>query len=309
MTVILFSAENQLWDTYSELLLDACKAEGIEADITRDADRADAEFIVYAPNEQLTDFTPYTDCKAVLSLWAGVERIVGNETLTQPLCRLVDPGLTQGMVEWVTGQVLRHHLGLDMYIHGTKGAWKQVVPPLASDRPVTILGAGALGAACAQSLTNLGFPVTCWSRTPKNLDGIKTIAGMEKLNSELENAHILVLLLPLTAETTNLLNDERLAHLPTGAFIINPGRGPLIDDQSLLAMLDTGHVEHATLDVFRVEPLPAEHPYWTHPSVTVTPHIASATRPETAVKSIAANMRRALNGEPLLNIVDRARGY
>ncbi|WP_194097116.1 2-hydroxyacid dehydrogenase [Marivivens aquimaris] len=309
MTVILFSAENQLWDTYSELLLDACQAEGIEADITRDAERSEAEFIVYAPNDQLTDFTPYTNCKAVLSLWAGVERIVGNETLTQPLCRLVDPGLTQGMVEWVTGQVLRHHLGLDMYIHGTKGAWKQVVPPLAADRPVTILGAGALGAACAQSLTYLGFPVTCWSRTPKNLDGIKTIAGMANLNSALENAHILVLLLPLTDKTTNLLNDERLAHLPTGAFIINPGRGPLIDDQSLLAMLDTGHVEHATLDVFRVEPLPAEHPYWTHPSVTVTPHIASATRPETAVKSIAANMRRALNGEPLLNLVDRSRGY
>src|SRR5690606_35526617 len=129
------------------------------------------------------------------------------------------------------------------------------------------------------------------------------------LAQALSDAAIVVTLLPLTPATESLLNAERLAALPKGAVIINPGRGALIDDQALLAALDSGAVGHATLDVFRIEPLPDDHPYWTHPSVTVTPHIAAETRPNTASQVIVENIRRGEAGEPFLHLVDLARGY
>ncbi len=120
---------------------------------------------------------------------------------------------------------------------------------------------------------------------------------------------MVITLLPKTADTENLLNAERLGWLAKGAFIINPGRGPLIDDQALLAALDTGQIGHATLDVFRIEPLPADHPFWAHPHVTVTPHIAADTRPDSAARVVAENVRRGEMGEPFLHLVDRSRGY
>ena len=253
----------------------------------------------------MQDFTPYTRAKAVLNLWAGVERIVGNPTLTQPLTRMVDPGLTEGMVEWVVGHTLRHHLGMDRHIVNPGHVWDPTCPPLARERPVTILGMGALGSACADALRALNFPVTGWSRTEKP----GQLHGEHGLRKALSTAQILITLLPKTPETENLLNADRLAHLPQGAAILNPGRGPLIDDDALLAALDAGHIGHATLDVFRVEPLPQDHPYWSHPRVTVTPHIAADTRAITASRVIAENIRRGEAGEPFLHLVDRKRGY
>jgi glyoxylate/hydroxypyruvate reductase A len=129
------------------------------------------------------------------------------------------------------------------------------------------------------------------------------------LHHALAGAEIVVLLLPRTAATENLLGDRRLSLLARGASIINPGRGTLIDDDALLSALDSGQVGHATLDVFRVEPLPANHPFWHHPRVTVTPHIAAQTRPATSSAVIAENIRRGEAGEPFLHLVDRARGY
>jgi glyoxylate/hydroxypyruvate reductase A len=246
----------------------------------------------------------------VLSLWAGVEKIVGNDTITQPLCRMVDPGLRQGMTEWVTGHVLRHHLGMDTHILHQDGVWRDdVIPPLAAQRPIAMLGLGALGSASAQALAGLGFPVTGWSRTPKDVEGIATRHGEEALAEVLSTAQIVVLLLPLTPETRHLMNADRLAQLPEGAVIVNPGRGPLIDDDALLAALDQGRIGHATLDVFAEEPLPPAHPYWAHPRVTVTPHIASATRAATAAEAVAENIARGEAGEPFLHVVDRSRGY
>lgn len=304
MPTVLFAAPS-LWPEYREALPAALAEAGIAATLVTEAAPERVDYIVYAPSSPLQDFTPYTRTKAVLNLWAGVERITGNPTLTQPLTRMVDPGLTEGMVEWVTGHTLRHHLGMDRHIVNPGHVWDPTCPPLARERPVTILGMGALGAACAKALRALNFPVTGWSRTTKP----GGLHGEDGLKQALSTAQILITLLPKTPETENLLNARTLALLPRGAVILNPGRGPLIDDDALLAALDTGQIGHATLDVFRVEPLPPDHPYWSHPSVTVTPHIAADTRAVTASKVIAENIRRGEAGEPFLHLVDRARGY
>jgi glyoxylate/hydroxypyruvate reductase A len=248
--------------------------------------------------------------KAVLSLWAGVEDIVGDPTLSVPLCRMVDEGLTRGMAEWVTGHVLRYHLGTDAHVLGQDGVWRNgAIPPLASDRTVGILGLGELGRAVAVMLHGIGFDLRGWSRREKAVPGIVGLSGEDGLEAVLEASEILVTLLPATRATEGLLDARRLGMLPEGARLINPGRGSLIDDDALLAALDSGRLGHATLDVFREEPLPPEHPFWAHPKVTVTPHVASETRPETAAEAIARNVRRGEEGEPFLNVVDRTAGY
>ena len=310
MLNILFSAKPATWEAYQAPLANALANAGLKTRIATDLPPEEVDYIVFAPNGPVTDFTPFTRVKAVMSLWAGVETVVGNKTLTQTLCRLVDDSLTQGMVEWVTGHVLRHHLGMDTHIHGQDGIWRDSSsPPLAADRPVTVLGIGALGTACAKALTALGFPVTGWSRNPKEVPGLRCLHGSDGLEAALTDAQIVVLLLPQTEDTQNILNDRTLALLARGAFVINPGRGPLIDDAALLRALDSGQVGHATLDVFRQEPLPQEHPFWAHPKVTVTPHIAATTRPQTASKIVAENIARGESGQPFRYVVDRGAGY
>ncbi len=307
--LILFAAP-ALWPAYAKILPQALAEVGLAAQIVTEAtDPALVDYIIYAPSAPLQDFTPFTRCKAVLSLWAGVERIVGNTTLTQPLARMVDPYLTEGMVEWVVGHALRHHLGMDRHIVNPAHLWDPTCPPLARQRPVAMLGLGALGLAAARALQALNFPVTGWSRAPKVIEGLTCLSGEAGLQQALSNAAIVVTLLPRTPQTENLLNARTLAYLPKGAFILNPGRGPLIDDQALLAALDSGQVAHATLDVFRTEPLPQDHPFWTHTQITVTPHIAADTRPHSAARVLVENIRRSEAGAPLLHLVDRALGY
>ncbi|MFC2966566.1 2-hydroxyacid dehydrogenase [Acidimangrovimonas pyrenivorans] len=308
---VYFAAGAARWPQYEAPLKAAFAEAGLDVALSNAApDPAAVDYIVFAPNGDISDFTPFAGCKGVLNLWAGVEQIVGNQTLTQPLCRMVDPALTEGMVEWVTGHVLRHHLNTDLHVLNQDGVWRNgAVPPIARERPVTVLGLGELGRACGRALAALNFPVTGWSRTAKEVEGIRCLSGEDGLTEALAGAQIVVLLLPLTAGTENLMNAERLAALPEGAVIVNPGRGPLIDDDALLAALDAGHIGHATLDVFRTEPLPAAHPFWAHPKVTVTPHIASETRAPSASRVIAENVRRGEAGEPFLYEVDRARGY
>ncbi|MBL4768598.1 MAG: glyoxylate/hydroxypyruvate reductase A [Rhodobacteraceae bacterium] len=310
MTVtILFAAKSERWLTYEMPLTKALTDAGIDFDLRTDFAPSEVDYIVYAPNSTVQDFTPYTRLKAVLNLWAGVENVTDNATLTAPLARMVDHGLTQGMTEWVVGHTLRHHLGMDTHINGQDGIWRRDILPLAQQRPVTILGMGALGQDCARVLSIIGFPVTGWSRSPKAIDGIAMQHGPDGLAAVLATAEILILLLPDTPATQDTLNATTLALMPRGAVIINPGRGSLIDDTALLAALDSGQVNHATLDVFRTEPLPKEHPFWAHPGVTVTPHIASETRAITASQVIAENVRRGEAGEPFLHLVDRTQGY
>ncbi len=310
MTVnVLFSARPGLWPVYEPLLRQGLSEAGLEFELSPEISPEQVDYVVYGPTGGLRDFGPFSRLKAVLSLWAGIESIADNETLTVPLARMVDHGLTQGMTEWVVGHVLRYHLGMDRHITVQDGVWTPEAPPLAQQRHVTVLGLGALGLACAKALAALNFNVTGWSRTPKNIDGVTCLHGQKGLETALSQAEIVVLLLPDTAATENTLNAETLALLPKGARILNPGRGPLIDDDALLDALNSGQVGHATLDVFRTEPLPPEHPYWAHPNVTVTPHIASETREITAAQVICENIRRGEAGEPFLHLVDRQLGY
>ena len=308
---VLFAAKPDRWPEYEAPLRAAFEEVGLTAEIGPEVGPAETvDYIVLAPNGPVTDFSPYTACKAVLNLWAGVEEAVNNPTLSQPFARMVDHGLTRGMVEWVTGHVLRHHLGMDRQIRKV-GGWDALhhVPPLAEERDVTILGLGELGSACGQALTALGFPVTGWSRRAKDIPGITCLHGEDGLAAALSTAQIVVLLLPSTADTENTLNADRLALLPKGAVVINPGRGPLIDDEALLDALKSGQVGHATLDVFRIEPLPEDHPFWTQDGITITPHIASETRARTAAQSIARNVAGVEAGKPLAHRVDRSAGY
>ena len=311
MLNILFAGNPTLWPNYEPALKTAFADAGLEFELSDSCDDpAVVDYIVFSPAGPIKDFSPFVRTKAVLNLWAGVESVVGNKTLTQPLTRMVDPGLREGMVEWVTGHVLRHHLGMDVHIHGQDGVWREgKVPPLARDRCVGILGLGELGAASGQALAGLNFDVAGWSRSQKSIEGIKCFSGEEGLRDVMARSEILVLLLPLTPETTNVLNSETLALMPKGAIIINPGRGPMIDDAALLNALNNGQISHATLDVFRVEPLPVDDPYWAHPNVTVTPHIAAETRVASSARMVAENVRRAEVNEPLMNVVDRSAGY
>ncbi|MCP5038066.1 MAG: glyoxylate/hydroxypyruvate reductase A [Rhodobacteraceae bacterium] len=306
---VLFSARAGLWENYEDPLLTALNEIGVNVNLSRNIPPCDVDYVVFAPNGPVSDFTPYTRTKAVLGLWAGVESITGNTTLTQPLARMVDPGMTEGMAEWVAGHVLRHHLGMDVDICRADTGWQPHIAPLARDRQVGVMGLGALGSACAKTLAGLNFDVLGWSRSAKDIAGVETFSGPAGLDEILRRSEILVLLLPLTDATGNILNARTLGLLPGGAIVINPGRGPLIDDAALLEALKTGQIAHATLDVFRTEPLPPEHPFWAQKNVTVTPHIASETRPISASKMIAENIRRGEMGEPFLHLVDRKAGY
>jgi glyoxylate/hydroxypyruvate reductase A len=306
---VLFAGESERWPHYQGPLNEAFKALGIDAHLATDIAPDQVDYIVYAPNSDLKDFTPYIRAKAVLNLWAGVEGIVGNKTLTIPLTRMVDAGLTQGMIEWVCGHTIRHHLGMDQHIVNPTHQWAPSPPPLAWDRSVVVFGMGELGSACASVLAKFGFNVSGWSRSEKFVDRVTSLHGPDGLKTALEKAKIAILLLPDTPATNNTFDADALAMMPEGAIIINPGRGPLIDDEALLVALDSNHIAHATLDTFRVEPLPENHPYWTHPNVTVTPHVAAETRPKHSSLTIAENIRRGEVGEPFLHLVDRGVGY
>lgn len=311
---VLLSARAALRAPWSQAIDAALKAEGLDVALHDDpaaVDPAAVRYLVFAPNGPVTDYTPFTALRAMFSLWAGVEQALAIPTLPRdvPLCRMVEPGLTWGMRDYVVAHVMRHHMDLDGVLAWHGRGWSEPVPPLARDRRVGVLGLGELGGACARALAALGFDVAGWSRSPKSIPGVTCLHGEDGLDALLARSQILVGLLPATPATADLLNAARLSRLPRGAFIVNAGRGELIDDDALLAALGSGHIARATLDVFRVEPLPMDHPYRGHANVTVTPHVASETRPETAAPEVAAQILRAERGQPLRYIVDRRLGY
>ena len=285
---------------------------GLPVRLDADANAADVDYLVYNIDGGLTEFSAYPKLRVILNTWAGVEAVMGKVHWPAhvPFCRMAEDGMTDGMSEYFVGHTMRYILDIDRSIaQSAEGIWQKYSPRLARQTSVGILGLGVLGQATAAKLSALGFQVHGWSRSLKQIDGITCHAGSDGLRAVLTEAQILILILPLTDATRHVLNAETLGLLPEGACVINAGRGPLIDDDALLEGLASGHVRHATLDVFAVEPLPSDHAYWRHSQVTVTPHIAAETRFDTAAASIVEQIRRDIAGEPLLQVVDPAAGY
>ena len=250
--------------------------------------------------------------EALFSVNAGVEALLqpGEVPDDVPIVRLADGALAVGMLEWVLAQTFAWHRNLfDYRANQIEMLWAPMPEKQATERPITVLGAGHLGAPVAQVLAQLGFPVRAWSRTPKALAGVDCLAGREALHSAVAGAEILINLLPLTSETDGLLDQGVLGALARGSVLINGGRGRHVVDEALLALLDEKHLRAAVLDVFREEPLPLSHPFWRHPRVFISPHVAAPTQAASAVAMISANIRRHEAGLPMSDVVDRVRGY
>ncbi len=249
--------------------------------------------------------------KLIHAIAAGVDNILSDPTLPDlPLCRIVDPGITSAMTEFVLWGALYFHRDFDRMISNARdGLWCRYDQRAARDRRIGILGLGELGTAAAVRLVELGFAVSAWSRSPRRLAGVQTYSGADALDAFLSETEILVSLLPLTPSTVGLLNAERLSRLPRGAALILCSRGEHLVLDDLVGLLRNGHLRGAVLDVFKQEPLPAEHPLWREPGVLVTPHMAAIASWEVIAQQVADNAKRLLRGEPLLNVVDRVRGY
>lgn len=265
--------------------------------------------LVWRPPSGLLRSLP--NLKAVLSLAAGVDSLLADPSLPEvPLCRLVDPSLTRTMSEFVLLQVLKYHRALDRYACQQRvGLWRLELPSPPSSTRIGIMGLGELGGDAARVLVRHGFAVRGWSRSAKTIEGVVGFAGEAGLAPFLAETDILVCLLPLTEATRGILNDRLFERLPEGARLINVARGAHLVEADLLAALDRGHLAHASLDVFGEEPLPVEHPFWRHPRIDMTPHAASYGLPESAADAVAENLRRLDAGQPLLHVVERARGY
>lgn len=255
-------------------------------------------------------FTRQNQLRAVFNLGAGVDAVLAMDTLPVgvPLIRLEDAGMALQMVEYVLHAVLRRYRRFDDYAaQAARGEWRPL--PLGRRPTIGVLGLGALGLTVAAALGDLGFPVRGWSRTRKELEGGEAFAGAAELERFLSACDVLICLLPLTTETRGILNRRTLSALRRGALLINIARGDHLVEDDLLAALAEGQVGHAVLDVCRDEPLPAGHPLWTHPRVTLTPHIAALTLVEDSAAQIAEKIRRLEAGEAVSGLVDLKRGY
>lgn len=248
----------------------------------------------------------------IVSMGAGVDHLTlpPGPPPGVPVARLKDSMLTQGMAEWVLLNVLRfHRQDPDYRALQAARVWEELPPPVTAERRIGILGLGEIGGATARLCGHLGFPVMGWSRGPKAMPGIETFHGAAGLDAMLARTDILVCLLPLTPETRGVINARTLGLMPRGGWLINGGRGGHQVPEDVLAALDSGHLAGAALDVFEPEPLPAEHPFWAHPGVFLTPHAASFTIPSSAAPQVVENIHRLRDGRPLVNLVDFAAGY
>ncbi len=250
--------------------------------------------------------------KAVFSVNAGIEALLESREVPQgiPIVRMADDGMAEGMLEWVLATTLAWHRNLFAYRTSQQTRqWSPGAERLARDRRVTVLGAGHLGGRAAAFLAQIGFQTRVWSRSPKSLPGVTSFVGHEALDAAVAGSEFLINLLPLTAATENLIDRRLLSLLAPGAVLINAGRGRHVVDAAVIEMLEKGQLRAAILDVFREEPLPNDHPFWRHPGVYVTPHVAAITHMATAVASVARNITEFESGRPLHPVVDLKRGY
>ncbi|MEJ8758274.1 glyoxylate/hydroxypyruvate reductase A [Pontibacter sp. H259] len=257
-------------------------------------------------------FKEYPNIKCIASMGAGVDHILRDPELpaSATITKLEDPNLTRDMGLFVVALVLNHMRNLTAHkLSQQQHNWNRKRYLTTEDTTIGIMGMGTLGTHAACLLTNLGFKVNGWARTEKQLADVKVYKGEEELDSFLAKSDILICLLPLTPQTENILNKHTLNKLPKNAYVINVARGKHLVDEDLITLLDSGHLEGASLDVFREEPLPKDHPFWNHPKINITPHIASITDPASAATQVLDNYDRLQRGEPLKNIVSLKLGY
>lgn len=265
--------------------------------------------VAWAPPQRFID--QQSGLKALFNVGAGVDRLTRLRLPPQlRVIRLDDAGMGVQMAEYVCHAVIGHFREFGAYAEQAANCmWTRRSPRLRAHMAVGVLGLGVLGTRVAQALRQFDYPVHGWSRSMRKLDGIRGYCGAEQLPAFLAASHALVCLLPLTAETRNLLGRSNLSLLPKGAYLINVARGGLVVDDDLLALLDSGHLAGATLDVFREEPLPDTHVFWRHPKVRVTPHVSAQTLRDESITQIAGKIRALERGEPVAGIVDLQRGY
>lgn len=257
-------------------------------------------------------FKNYPNLKVIASMGAGVDHIVNDDGLPEEvvITRVVDDRLTQDMSDFVLSQVMAHIRGLHYYTKAqAKKKWDRFQYRKPEDTKVGIMGIGVLGNAVTDKLYKNGFRVYGWSRTEKSCENVTSFHGKEQLEDFLQNSEILICLLPLTEDTENILNADLFDMLPQGAYVINVARGQHLVEHDLMEMINNGHLSGASLDVFREEPLPEEHPFWEHSKINITPHIASLTSPASVVPQIVENYERMMENEPLKNTVERDKGY
>jgi glyoxylate/hydroxypyruvate reductase A len=307
---LLFKSETDrasLWrDAFAKLAPDLEFREWPEV-----GDPAEIEFaLVWKPVKG--DLKRYPNLKAIFSLGAGIEHIFSDPELPRhiPVVRMVDHGLTKGMTEYVLMHVLRFHRRVpELEAQKAAGLWNYIDYPPAWERRVGVMGLGVLGGDAARTIAAFEFDTSGWSRRPKSIAGVQCFHGEEGLARFLKHTDILVNLLPLTDATQDILNARTFAQLPRGACLINAARGRHLVEEDLIPALDSGQLAGAALDVFREEPLPAGHPFWKHPKIWISPHVASVTQPSTAAKGVLDGIARLRAGLPLENVVDWSEGY
>jgi glyoxylate/hydroxypyruvate reductase len=298
-------------DTKAEPWLDGLRAAFPEASVevwSPGAPPADYA-VVWAPPQQFLD--EQTALKALFNIGAGVDALL---QLQLPpgvkVVRLDDAGMSVQMAEYVCHAVIRHFRELDGYeADMAQGKWSFRRPRNRLDFPVGVLGLGVLGERVARALRLFEFPVHGWSRSEKTLEGVVTHHGDEGLDAFLSSSRVLVNLLPLTRDTRDVLNRDTLSRLRRGGYVINVARGAHLVDQDLIDLIDSGHLAGATLDVFRVEPLPQNHAFWTHPKITLTPHTSARTLRTESIAQIAGKIAALERGEAVAGVVDPVRGY
>lgn len=251
--------------------------------------------------------------KAVFSLGAGVDAILKYQADLPPELRVVrldDAGMGEQMADYVSWAVLGYFRRFDDYARQRQAAqWRFLKPYDKQQFPVGLLGLGVLGQQIAAGLRQHGFPVLGWSRTPRQVAGVQCFTGEQGLDAFLRASRVLVCILPLTPATEGIINRASLAKLPPGSYVINVARGPHVVEEDLLAMVQNGHLAGATLDVFHTEPLPAEHPFWQEPKITITPHVAAVTLRRVSVAQIAGKIRQLEAGQEVAGVVDSTKGY